>query len=102
MYVCIINKNSLAVKKVQGQLEARLQTTKTSDIKEDQQDKTLISFYRNDILLGIFTTMIYLVTQPPLQIMPDSPKGGQVTKSVVDICLGILPLYFPQVATKSR
>ena len=37
----MLNKNSLAVKKVQGQSEARLLTTKTSDIKEGQEDKTL-------------------------------------------------------------
>ena len=37
------------------------------------------SFYRNDILHGIFTTVIDFVTWPPLQIMH---KGGHVTQVI--------------------
>ena len=41
-----LNKNSLAMyKKVRGQSEARLQATKTSDIKEGQEDTTFYYLY---------------------------------------------------------
>ena len=72
-YNTIFKKNILALKKVQGQSEARLKATKKSDIKEGQEDKTfvfLIYCDRNDNIL----TTIDFVTWPPLQIMPDSTK----------------------------
>ena len=68
---------------MQGQLEARLQATKTSDIKEGQEDKLFIIrvfpftemiYY---ILQAIFTTTIDFATWPPLQIMPDHGRRNR-------------------------
>ena len=52
-----LNKNSLAVKEVLGQSEARLQVTKTSR-KAKKTNLLLLFLYRNDILQDIFTTTI--------------------------------------------
>ena len=46
----MLNKNTLAVRKVRGQSEVI--SDQTSDIKEGQEDKTFVFLYcdRNDIL----------------------------------------------------
>ena len=64
-----LNKNSLAVKKVRGQSEATLQTTKTSDIKEGQEEAGCMRQTSELFTGSTAVKIVNALNKPPLKLL---------------------------------